>query len=71
MLGAINQGVKGINDGFDRLEQTASRIARDGAAADLAGNMVDLMRARQDVGANLAIVRTADQVVGSLLDAFA
>ena len=71
MLGAIDQGLRGINDGFDRLDGAAGRIARDGAGGDLAGNMVDLMRARQDVRANVAVVRTADEMIGSLLDAFA
>jgi hypothetical protein len=71
MVGAIDQGVRGIDIGFDRLEKAAGRIARDGAGGDLTGNLVDLMRARQDVRANVAVVRTADEAIQSLLDAFA
>jgi hypothetical protein len=71
MLGAIDQGLRGINDGFDRLNTTARRIADDGANGDLAGNLVDLMRARQEVETNVASVRAADEMVGSLLDVFA
>jgi len=71
MLGAIDQGLRGISGGFDRLNTTASRIAHDGAEGDLAANLVDLMRARQAVQANVASVRVADETIGSLLDVFA
>ena len=71
MVGAIDQGVRGIDNGFDRLDKAAGRIARDGAAGDLTGNLVDLMRARQDVRAGVAVIRTADEAMRSLIDAFA
>ena len=71
MMGAIDQSLSGVRGGFDRLESSAVRIARDGAEGDLAGNVVDLMRARQDVRANAAALRTADQMIGSLLDVMA
>jgi hypothetical protein len=71
MLATIDQGLRGIDNGFDRLDKAAGRIARDGAGADLAGTVVDLMRARQDVATNVAVVRTADEMIGSLLDLFA
>jgi len=32
---------------------------------------VDLMRARQDVRAGVAVIRTADEAMRSLIDAFA
>ena len=71
MIDAIDQGLTGLNAGFDRLDKAAGRIARDGAGGDLSGNLVDLMRARQDVRANVAVIRTADETIGSLLDVFA
>ena len=71
MMGAIDQSLSGMRGGFDRLDASAVRIARDGAEGDLAGNVVDLMRARQDVRANAAALRTADQMIGSLLDLMA
>jgi len=71
MVGAIDQGARGIDNGFDRLEKAAARIARDGAGGDLTGNLVDLMRARQDVRAGVAVIRTADEAMQSLIDAFA
>jgi len=71
MLEAIGQGLRSIDEGFDRLDKTADRIARHGADGDLAGYMVEQMRARQEVRAGLAVVRTADEAIGSLLDGFA
>jgi flagellar hook protein FlgE len=71
MVGAIDQSLSGIRGGFDRLASSAVRIARDGAGSDLAGNVVDMMRARQDVRANAAALRTADQMIGFLLDVMA
>jgi hypothetical protein len=65
---AISQSLTGVNAGFGRLDHAAGRVARDGGAGDLAGNVVDLMRARQDVRANVAVVRAADEMIGSLLD---
>jgi hypothetical protein len=71
MVGAIDQSVRAISGGFDRLDTTARRIASDGAGGNLAGNTVDMMRASQDVRANLAALRTADDMIGSLLDVMA
>ncbi len=71
MSGAIDQAVQGIRAGFDRLDQAAGRIARDGAEGDLAGNVVELMRARQDVRANASVLRTVDETIGTLIDVLA
>jgi len=71
MLGAIDHGLRGIDAGLDRLDKAAAAIAQDGAGGDLAGNMVDLMRARHDVRASVAVIRTADDTRGTLLDIFA
>ena len=71
MLKAIDEGVRGINSGFDRLNRAAGRIARDGAEGDLAGNFVEVMKARHEVRANAAVVRTADETIGTLIDILA
>ena len=71
MVGAIDQGLMGIDAGFSRLDKAAGRIARDGADGDLAGNFVDLMKARQQVRASVAVIRTADETIGTLLDVLA
>ena len=71
MLGAIGQALSGLNTGFDRLDKAASRIARDGAGDDLSNNMVELMRANHEIRVNLAVIRTADATIGTLLDVMA
>jgi hypothetical protein len=71
VLKAIDEGVRGINSGFDRLNRAAGRIARDGAEGDMAGNVVEVMKARHEVRANAAVVRTADETIGTLIDILA
>lgn len=71
MLGAIEQATRGITAGFERLDAAANRIAHDGAGGDLPNNMVSLVQAKLEVRANLAVVRTADDMIGNLLDVLA
>jgi hypothetical protein len=71
MLGAISQTLSGLNTGFERLDKAASRIARDGAGDDLSDNMVELMRADHEVRANIAVLRTANATIGTLLSVMA
>ena len=71
MLNAIDTARGGINAGFDRLDRAAGRIARDGADGDLARNTVDQMQSAHEVRANIAVVRTADEMIASLLDVLA
>ena len=68
MIGPVSQSLLGISTGFDRLDHAARNIARDGAGGDLSGNLVELMRAGHDVKANVAALRTADDMIGTLLD---
>jgi hypothetical protein len=71
MPGAIDQALGGVAAGFERLDRAAGRVACDGAGGDLAANMMDQLRARHDVGVNLAVIRTADDMIGRLIDVFA
>ena len=71
MLSAIEQGSRGINAGIDRLNGAADHIARDGANGDLAGNVVDLLKAKQDVRAGVSVVKVADETIGTLIDVLA
>jgi len=45
---------------------TLSRAATEGA--DMTQDVVDQLSAKQSFAANLAVLKTADQVMGSLLD---
>lgn len=71
MLGAIGSALNGVAAGFDRLDRAAARIAKDGDGEAVAGNMIDLMRARNEVRTNLAVVKSADELTGTILDLFA
>jgi hypothetical protein len=71
MLKALDDGMRGINAGFERLDKAAGRIARDGAGGDLAGNLVDVLKARDQVRASATVIRTADETIGTLIDVLA
>jgi hypothetical protein len=71
MTGAIDQGLMGIHGGFERLDRAARAIARDGAAGDVADNLVELTQARNEVRTNVAVIRTANEMIGTLIDELA
>ncbi len=71
MLKAIDEGVRGINIGIDRLNRAADRIARQGAEGDIAGNFVELIKARHEVRANVTSVHVADETFATLIDILA
>lgn len=57
----------GIADATARFEASAVRTARD-PLGDLAGETVGRLTAEVALKANVAVLRTADQMYGSLLD---
>ncbi len=71
MLGAIGHGRQGLTAGFDRLDRAAAAVARDSGSDGFAANAVEVLRARQDVRASVAVLRAADAMTGTLLDVFA
>jgi hypothetical protein len=71
MIGGIDQGVAAMHAGFERMDKAAVQVARDGAAGDPAGQTVETLRAVQEVGAGVAVVRALDAVTGCLLDELA
>lgn len=75
MLGPINfnAGLNGIRVGLDGIQKTAGEIANKDAmqangAHDLAKSMVDLKVYKYQVGASAQVVKTTDQMLGTLLD---
>ena len=67
-------GAGGLHAAQSRLDQSAGRVARWGgsgveaAAPDLATELVAQRQAAVDFSASLQVVRTADRLLGSLLD---
>jgi hypothetical protein len=68
MLSALSHAASGLDAGFARLDRAADRIAQAGPEPEAA---VDLLTARHEVAANAAVVRAADDMVGTLLDVMA
>lgn len=67
-MDTLSTSLQGIAAGFDRLDRAARAVARNGADGDLPTQLVEMMKARHEVRANVAAARTADEMVGSLLD---
>ncbi len=57
----------GIAAATDRFAASAARTARD-PLADLAGETVERMSAKAALKANVAVLKTADEMYASLLD---
>lgn len=60
----------GIASAADRFEASARRTAAD-PLADLAGETVERIGAQVALEANAAVLRTADEMAGTLLDILA
>jgi hypothetical protein len=64
---SATSGMAGAVQKFDR---AAARIAQP-EPPDLIGDRVDQISAQHDFEANVATVRTADEMLGTLIDTFA
>jgi hypothetical protein len=60
----------GVAAATDRFSASAARTAAD-PFADLAGEAVERMTAESALKANVAVIKTADDMYGSLLDILA
>ncbi|GAA0644167.1 flagellar hook protein FlgE [Brevundimonas lenta] len=60
----------GVSAATDRFAASAARTARD-PLADLAGETVERMSAETAVKANVAVLKSADEMYGSMLDILA
>jgi hypothetical protein len=66
---ALNSGVSSISAGTQRLNQDAQQIANpDQSSTD---SLLDLPQASIQAQAGADVIRTANQMLGSLFDAFA
>ena len=69
---ATNIAASGLMNAINRLDGAAVRIAQfgrpDGSDVDLASEMVALVEAKNDFKANVAVMRTADEMTGALLN---
>ena len=73
-ISAIASGTAGMHRAADRLEASASRVARFGtglAEVDLSTEMVETMMAQTDFEAAAKVVRAADRMTKSAIDILA
>ena len=74
MVGAMISSIGGASAGlaaqFQRFERSAARVARSGASesADYVAETVTQMDVQHAVKANIAVIRAADDMVGTLFD---
>lgn len=67
----LSSGVQGIQAGLNRANQAAGQIARSGTTdenGDLATPIVNLKASELQVKASAAVIKTADELLGTLID---
>ncbi len=69
---SLSTGLAGVQKGMSSLDQSAAVIARSAtgsaSSSTLTQNLVQMQAASQQVQASVAVVRTADQTLGLLVD---
>lgn len=67
----LSAGVQGVQAGLSRATAAAGDIARAGSTGenvDLATSLVDLKIGEQQVKASATVIRSADEMLGTLID---
>lgn len=70
MISSIGSAMSGIAGALGRFDRASARLAQPDPE-DPVRDRVEQMTAQRSFEANLATVRTADDMVGALLDIFA
>ncbi len=66
---ALSMGLQGIQAGMNRVSIAGSRIAASSPAPEVfATNVVEQMSGSHQVGFSAQVVKTADQMLGTLID---
>ena len=71
VMRAIDSAAAGIDYRVRSFESAAARIARPGNGETLVRDIVQTMDAVHGVAANAQVIRTADEMLGTLIDIFA
>ena len=72
-VGALGAGLQGIQRGLADAQSAADQIANsqlEDSVADLTDAAVDLLQAENQVKASAAVVQSAEDTIGSLIDVF-
>jgi flagellar basal body rod protein FlgC len=74
-MDAITTAATGLVGAANRVDAVATRLAQMGQPnspdVDVARQMVDLVEAKTDYQANVAVIRTSNEMTGALLDMMA
>ena len=71
MIPAIGSAASGLSAQFRRFSESAARVAAAKPAPDLVAETVEQITSRQVAAANVAVIRTADQMTGELINIWA
>ena len=73
MSAILNNGLQGIQAGLERISVNAHEIATGagGDPTDLVKNLLDIKEAQIQTKASIAVVKMADEILGTLLDELA
>src|SRR4029079_9905864 len=67
MISPLRSATSGMLDATNRFDRASARIAQP-EPTDLHRDRVDQITAKHDLAANVATVRTADEMLGTLID---
>lgn len=70
MISSLSSAMSGMADAGSRFDRASARIARP-EAGDLVRDRVEQITAQHDFAANVATVRAADEMIGTLIDTIA
>lgn len=70
MTSSIGSALSGMTSAVSRFDRASAAIAR-AEPADPIGDRVAQITAQHDLAANVATIRTADEMLGTLIDTFA
>lgn len=71
----LNTGIQGVQTGMRGMEQSAQNIVKAGTSENTAGDVIepimDLKLYENTVEASTKVIKTADEMMGTLLDTMA
>ena len=67
MINSLSSAMSGMADATSRLDRASARIARP-EPTGLVSDRVDQITAQHSFAANVATVRAADEMIGTLID---
>lgn len=72
-ISAMNLGIQGIQKGMDGLRQNAQQIAsntssNDVSGGDISASLIDMNLNKLEVEMSAKVVKTASDMIGTLLD---